>query len=383
MTSDWITLAGMGIVTLVTFHGCAQTAPAAHTGVERAPFGAMPDGRAVEIFTLRNANGIEARITNYGGIITSLETPDRDGRMADILLGFDSLAPYLAGTPYFGSIIGRYGNRIGGGQFELGGETYTLATNDGANHLHGGETGFDKVLWDAEPFDNDSARGVILRYTSPDGEEGYPGTLQTTVTYTLNDNDELTVDYLATTDTATPVNLTQHSYFNLGGAASGSILDHQLMIAAAAYTPVDSTLIPTGEIVSVEGTPFDFRNATAIGDRIDAGHPQLVAGGGYDHNFVLDRAGDGLELAARVTHPGTGRVLEIHTTEPGIQFYSGNFLDGTITGKDGHAYGHRGGFCLETQHYPDSPNKPSFPSTVLRPGEEYRTRTVFTFGVAN
>jgi aldose 1-epimerase len=352
------------------------------SALERDTFGIMEDGRSAEVFTLSNANGIEARVTNFGGIILSLTTPDRAGRMADIVLGFDSLAPYLAGTPYFGAIIGRYGNRIAWGSFAIDGDTFSLAKNNGPNHLHGGVRGFDKVLWDAEPFANETGQGLILRYTSPDGEEGYPGTLQATVTYTLTDENELIVDYVATTDKATPVNLTQHSYFNLSGAGSGDILGHELLIAASAYTPVDSTLIPTGEITPVEGTPFDFRTPTAIGARIDADDPQIRNGPGYDHNFVLDRTGEGLQLAARVTDPGSGRTLEIRTMEPGLQFYSGNFLDGTITGKGGHGYGHRSGFCLETQHYPDSPNQPSFPSTILRPGEEYRTRTVFAFGVA-
>jgi aldose 1-epimerase len=348
----------------------------------------MADGRGVELFTLRNANGIELEVTNYGGIITSLRTPDRNGAMGDIVLGFETIEPYVAGTPYFGAIIGRYGNRIGDGRFTLEGETHQLTMNDGPNHLHGGAKGFDKVVWEAEPFEDEVGRGVVFRYTSPAGEEGYPGTLQATVTYTLTDADELIVDYLGTADAATPVNLTQHSYFNLAAPGSGAgsggtdILGHELTINASTYTPVNETLIPTGEIASVEGTPFDFRQATAIGARIEADHPQLAAGGGYDHNWVLDRTGGGLELAARVVEPTSGRTLEIRTTEPGIQFYSGNFLDGTITGKDGVTYVHRSGFCLETQHYPDSPNKPSFPSTILRPGEEYRSRTVFSFDVA-
>ena len=305
------------------------------------------------------------------------------GKSGDIVLGFDSLAPYLAGTPYFGALIGRYGNRIGGARFELDGNTHELPANDGGNHLHGGERGFDKVVWSAEPFERATERGLVLKYTSPDGEQGYPGTLNATVTYTLTDGNELVVEYQATTDQPTPVNLTQHSYFNLAGDGAGNILGHELMIAASHYTPVDSTLIPTGEIAPVAGTPFDFRTATPIGARIAGDHVQLKYGLGYDHNWVLDRTGEGLELAARVVEPTSGRTLEIRTTEPGIQFYSGNFLDGTITGKAGHVYAHRTGFCLETQHYPDSPNQPSFPTTILRPGEEYRTRTVFTFGVAN
>jgi aldose 1-epimerase len=398
MNRDRKSVLAIGIATMAAVAGCGDVEPAttsesaaAEAVVERAPFG-MADGRAVELVTLRNGNGIELKATNYGGIITSLMTPDRNGVMGDIVLGFETIEPYVAGTPYFGAIIGRYGNRIGGARFTLDGETHQLTVNDGPNHLHGGAKGFDKVVWDAESFENDVGRGVTFRYTSPAGEEGYPGTLQATVTYTLTEANELIVDYLATTDRATPVTLTQHSYFNLAapgsgaGAGAGSggtdILGHELTINASGYTPVNETLIPTGEIASVEGTPFDFREATAIGARIDADHPQLAAGGGYDHNWVLDRTGDGLELAARVVEPTSGRTLEIRTTEPGIQFYSGNFLDGTITGRNGVTYVHRGGFCLETQHYPDSPNEPSFPSTILRPGEEYRSRTVFSFGVA-
>jgi aldose 1-epimerase len=381
MKTNRIIVSTAGIVNLAIVSGCADGRTAVGGAVQRASFGTA-DGQPVELFTLRNANGIEARVTNYGGVIVSLMTPDRAGQMADIVLGFDSLAPYVAGTPYFGALIGRYGNRIAGGRFTLDGETYTLATNNEPNHLHGGVRGFDKVVWDAEPFENGAERGLILRYTSPDGEEGYPGTLQTTVTYTLTDDNELIVDYRATTDKATPVNLTQHSYFNLAGTSNGDILDHELTIAASAFTPVDATLIPTGQIAPVEGTPFDFRAPTAIGSRIQTDDAQLRNGLGYDHNFVLDRSGEGLELAARVTHAGSGRTLEIRTTEPGLQFYSGNFLDGTITGKGGRVYRHRSGLCLETQHFPDSPNQPSFPSTILRPGEEYRTRTVFAFGVA-
>jgi len=381
MRKNSILLIGVGLVSLTMANGCAQ-AQAPKAGVESAAFGTTADGKAIEIFTLRNAKGVEARVMNYGGIIVSLKTPDRAGKLDDIVLGFDSLAPYLKGTPYFGAIIGRYGNRIGHARFALDGKTYELAKNDGPNHLHGGVRGFDKVVWAAEPFERATERGLVLKYTSPDGEEGYPGTVAATVTYTLNDANELAVDYAATTDKPTPVNLTQHSYFNLAGAGSGDILGHQLMIAASNVTPVDSTLIPTGLLAPVAGTPFDFRTPTAIGARINVADVQLKNGKGYDHNWVLDRKGAGLELAAKVTEPTSGRTLEVRTTEPGLQFYSGNFLDGTIKGKGGRVYGHRSGFCLETQHYPDSPNQPSFPSTILRPGQEYRTHTVFAFGVA-
>lgn len=354
-------------------------APARGTAVVSERFGTMPDGSAVDAYTLKNAAGIEVKAMAYGGIITSLKVPDRSGNLGDIVLGFDRLDGYLEEHPFFGAIIGRYGNRIGNAQFTLDGRTYTLAKNNGPNHLHGGLKGFDKVLWTmaAVPGQN----GVTFTRTSPDGEEGYPGNLAVKVTYTLTDDNKLIVDYEATTDKATPVNLTQHSYFNLAGEGSGDILGHELTINADRYTPVDDTLIPTGEIASVEGTPFDFRKPTAIGARINADHPQLKAGRGYDHNWVLNRSGEGLQLAARVVEPKTGRTLEVSTLEPGMQFYAGNFLDGSITGKGGHVYAHRTGFCLETQHYPDSPNKPDFPSTILRPGQQYKTRTVFTFGV--
>ena len=326
------------------------------------------------------AQGIEIKAITYGGIITSLRVPDRAGKTDDIVLGFDTLDGYLTDHPFFGAIIGRYGNRIGKAQFTLDGRTYKLAANNGPNHLHGGNKGFDKVLWTAEP--DAGANAIAFTRTSPDGEEGYPGNLRVRVTYTLTDANELIVEYRATTDKATPVNLTQHSYFNLAGHASGDILAHELMLNADRYTPVDDTLIPTGELASVQGTPFDFRKPTSIGARIDTDHPQLKAGKGYDHNWVLNRKGAGLQPAARVTEPKSGRTLGISTTEPGIQFYAGNFLDGKIKGKGGAVYAHRTGFCLETQHFPDSPNKPTFPSTTLSPGREYRTRTVFTFGVA-
>ncbi|MCE8019381.1 galactose mutarotase [Halomonas sp. MCCC 1A11036] len=372
-------------------HGSAEDISdgATERGVDKSVFGQLPDGRQVDVYRFTNANGIEMRVTNYGGIILSLKTPDIEGKFDDVVLGFDSLEAYLSdeyrqANPYFGALIGRYGNRIAGGEFSLDGETYTLATNNGSNHLHGGEQGFDRVLWQAEPFESEEGAGLVLRYTSEDGEEGYPGKLETEVTYTLTDANEFIVDYQATTDKATPVNLTQHSYFNLAGEGRGSILDHHLTIHADAFTPVDETLIPTGEIRSVEGTPFDFTQATAIGERIEQDNEQLTFGKGYDHNFVLaEQTASSSEpvLAARVWEPESGRLLEITTTEPGIQFYSGNFLAGDLTGKRGQAYEHRSGFALETQHYPDSPNQADFPSTILEPGETYRSRTIYRFSV--
>ncbi len=350
-------------------------------GMTREPFGTAPDGQAVELFTLTNLHGIELKVTNYGGIVVSLKTPDRDGHPGDIVLGYPGLQGYLDDSPYFGAIVGRYGNRIGHARFELDGKAFMLAANDGANHLHGGRKGFDKVVWEAEPFEDEAGVGVVFRYTSLDGEEGYPGTLQVTVIYTLTSSDSWVVDYLATTDRATPVNLTQHSYFNLANGGSSDILSHELVIAADQFTPVDSALIPSGETVPVDGTPFDFRIPHAVGERIAATDAQIGFGRGYDHNWILNGTQvDGMTLAARVYEPSTGRTLEVLTTEPGVQFYSGNFLDGSITGKDRTAYGPRSGFCLETQHFPDSPNKEGFPSTILRPGEQYHSRTVFRFG---
>jgi aldose 1-epimerase len=306
-----------------------------------------------------------------------MRSPDRDGKLADVVLGFDTLAGYLGTHPYFGALIGRYGNRIANGKFTLGGETYTLATNNGPNALHGGIKGFDKVLWTAEPAAGGAS--LVLRYVSQDGEEGYPGTLSTKVSYTLGDDNALRIDYEATTDKPTVVNLTSHSYFNLKDGGASPILDHEIMIAASRYTPVDATLIPAGEIAPVEATPFDFRTATAIGARIEADDEQIKFGLGYDHNFALDRTGDGLVLAARVYEPTTGREMEVHSTEPGVQFYTGNFLDGSVVGKGGVAYQKRAAFCLETQHFPDSPNHPDFPSTVLEPGQTYRSTTVYKF----
>lgn len=349
-------------------------------GVTHAAFGKTSDGQSVEIYTLTNANGVELKAITYGGIIASLKVPDRSGKFADIVLGYDTLGGYLKDSPYFGAIVGRYGNRIAKGQFTLNGKTYKLATNNGPNHLHGGVKGFDKVVWNATSKSSADGVGVVFSRTSPDGEEGYPGNVQASVTYTLTDKNDLVVDYRATTDKATPINLTQHSYFNL--AADGrDILGHELTINADRYTPVDDTLIPTGELAGVAGTPFDFRRSTAIGARINANHVQLKNGKGYDHNWVLNRTGNGLQHAVRVVEPKSGRTIDIATTEPGVQFYSGNFLDGTIRGKDGHVYEHRSGFCLETQHYPDSPNHPNFPSAILQPGQTYSSKTVFTFGV--
>lgn len=359
------------------FSACNTQSPQTPVdGPTSESFGQTPEGTPVHTHLLRNANGIELRATNYGGIITSLRTPDADGNLADIVLGFDDLQSYADQTVYFGAIIGRFGNRIAEGRFELDGETHQLTVNDGPNHLHGGDNGFHKVVWDAEPFEGDGERGIVFTYTEPDGTEGYPGTLRTRVTYTLTDDDELILDYEATTDRATPINLTQHTYFNLAGHDSGDILSHELMIDADHITPVGETLIPTGELQPVDNTAFDFREPTAIGDRIDADDQQMRYGQGYDHNFVLN--GSGLRLVASVYEPTSGRVLEVLTEEPGVQFYSGNFLAGEA-GKDGAEYGLRTGFCLETQHYPDSPNQPNFPSTILQPDETYQTRTIYKF----
>ena len=352
--------------------------------VSRAPFGRLPDGREVELFTMRNAHGIEVRAMTYGAIITSIRTPDRTGQIADITLGFDSLDGYVAGSPYFGAIVGRYANRIADGRFTLDGVTYQLARNNGPNNLHGGVRGFDKVLWTAAPFERDDAVGVTFSYESPDGEEGFPGAVSVRVAYTLTATDELIVDFDASTTKATPLNLSQHTYWNLHGDGRGDILDHVLTLDASAFTPVDSTLIPTGNIASVAGTPFDFRRPTAIGSRITESDAQLRFGRGYDHNWVLDRdrrvgGVEALVHAARLEDPSSGRVLDVSTTEPGIQFYSGNFLDGTITGKAGQTYRLRSGLCLETQHFPDSPNHPNFPPSVLRPSERYHSSSVFKF----
>jgi aldose 1-epimerase len=337
------------------------------------------DGKEVFLYTLRNASGMEARITNYGGILVSLTVPDRLNKPGDVVLGYDSLSSYVKATPYFGAIVGRYGNRIGKAHFTLDGKEYALKANDGPNTLHGGLKGFDKVVWDADESTPATKASLVLSYVSRDGEEGYPGNLKASVVYTLTDSNELRIDYAATTDMPTVLNLTHHSYFNLAGPGSGDILSHELTLNADRFTPIDSGLITTGALEPVEGTPMDFRTPTAIGARIGTMDDQLKFGRGYDHNWVLNRTGDGLSLAARVAEKTSGRVMEVWTTQPGVQFYSGNFLDGSNIGKGGKAYAYRTGFCLETQHFPDSPNKPSFPSTVLRPGENFASTTVYKF----
>ncbi|TFW27797.1 galactose mutarotase [Massilia arenosa] len=385
--------------------------------IEKAPFGRAPDGSEVSLYTLRNAHGVTVKITNFGGIITEIQAPDRDGNSANITLGFKELDPYTDRSPYFGALIGRYGNRIARGHFTLDGVDYRLTVNNGPNHLHGGQHGFDKLVWDSRPSEKPGVAALNLHLLSKNGKEGYPGNLDVKVCYVLTNDNELHIHFTATTDEATPVNLTNHTYFNLAGR--GTILDHELMICADRYTPVDENLIPTGELAPVEGTPFDFRTPRRIGERVDADDAQLRYAGGYDHNFVLGRAAasssaqqsqavssaeldgltkdslpdepgtvasadlDGLgepghaplKLVARAIEPTSGRVLEVYSQEPGVQFYSGNFLDGSL------GFPFRGGFCLEPQHFPDSPNKPQFPSTILRPGEVYKTTMKFRFSV--
>jgi aldose 1-epimerase len=368
-------MVGILVLTLVSFSLNTE----AKMGIEKQPFGKTPDGTSVDLYTLTNDNGMVVKIMNYGGTVTSLIVPDRNGKMGDVVLGYDNLDGYLKNNPYFGSIIGRYANRIAKGRFILNGIEYKLAQNNGENHLHGGIKGFDKVVWNAKEVKTGNGVGVELSYLSKDGEEGYPGNLSVTVTYILTNNNELKINYLATTDKDTVVNLTHHSYFNLAGAGEGDILGHELMINADKFTPVDKNLIPTGELRSVKGTPMDFTQPTPIGARINQEDEQLIFGKGYDHNWVLNLVDGALTRVARVYEPKTGRVMEVFTTEPGMQFYSGNFLDGTITGKGGKVYYQRYGFCLETQHFPDSPNKPQFPSTVLKPGQTYKTTTIYQF----
>ncbi|MYN06222.1 aldose epimerase family protein [Pseudoduganella aquatica] len=344
--------------------------------ITEAPFGATTDGVEVQLYTLANRNGTTVKITNYGGIITELHVADRDGRLADVTHGFDSVAPYCGDVPYFGALIGRYGNRIKHGRFELDGRTVLLDVNDGENHLHGGALGFHKQVWDATPLVAQDSVALKLVYLSRDGEQGYPGNLRVEVVYELNNANELSVRYKAETDQATPVNLTQHAYFNLAG--HGDILGHELAIHADRYTPIDGKSIPLGELAPVAGTPFDFRAAQTVGSRINAQDVQLANGKGYDHNWVLNGQDGELELAATLRDPQSGRVLELYTREPGLQFYSGNFLDGSLKGK-GRSYEYRTGLCLEPQHHPDSPNHPEWPSTILRPGETYFTETLYRF----
>lgn len=358
-----------------------QTASTAMTPTATS-FGKTTDGTEVQLYTLTNAHGLQAKITNYGGTLTSLLVPDKSGKLGDIVLGFDNVSgyqspEYVKSGPYFGALIGRYGNRIKGGKFTLDGKQYTLATNNGANHLHGGIKGFDKVVWQAQPGNSADGQNLTLTYTSKDGEEGYPGNLQIQVVYTLTNDDALRIDYSATTDKATPVNLTNHSYFNLNHGTTKDVLSHQVTLNADRYTVVDAGLIPTGELRPVKGTPFDFTTPHTIGERI------AQVEGGYDHNWVLKASGNagGLHEAAMVYEPTSGRTMTISTDQPGVQFYTGNFLDGTLTGKGGTQYVKNGGFCLETQHFPDSPNQPKFPNTILKPGETMRSTTVHQFGV--
>jgi aldose 1-epimerase len=361
------------------FLGAAMTTTSPAAEIERRPFGKLADGTLVEQFTLRSARGLEAHVISYGGIIVSLLVPDGKGGKVDVVLGFDTLDEYVKSNPFFGCLVGRYANRIAKGRFTLDGKEYRLVTNNGPNHLHGGTRGFDKVVWKATPRVVGDEQSLELTYVSPDGEEGYPGTLTTTVTYTVTKDDALKIDYHATTDKPTVLNLSQHSYFNLRGAGDGDVMGHEIEIAAKRFTPVDASLIPTGELRAVAGTPLDFIKSRVIGERIAAKDEQLAYGEGYDFNYVLDSGGGALALAARVKDPASGRTMEVRTTEPAVQFYTGNHMPKTIVGKGKKTYGFRQGFCLETQHFPDSPNHPAFPSVRLDPGKDYRQTTVYRF----
>ena len=365
-------------LTLAVIPGFAM-AGFAKPKITHKPFGKTADGKAVEIYTLTNSKGSEAQIITYGGTVVSLKVPDKSGKLGDVVLGFDSVADYEKHTSYMGALIGRYGNRIAKGRFTLNGNPYVLAVNNGENHLHGGLKGYDKVVWTARPSTDANGANLELTYLSPDGEEGYPGNLNIKVVYSLTEKNELKIVYSAITDKDTVVNLTHHSYFNLAGAGRGDILGHELRLNANKFTPTDSGSIPTGELRDVKGTPFDFTQATAIGLRINQDDQQLKYGQGYDHNYVLNKTGNGLSLAATVYEPKSGRVMEVFTTEPGLQFYTGNFLDVSVTGKSGQSYLKNTGFCLESQHYPDSPNKPKFPSTTLKKGQRYSTTTIYKF----
>lgn len=358
--------------------------PKSYFAIEEGTYGKLPSGETVKHFTLKSPSGMEVGVTNYGAVITSWLAPNKAGRYENVVIGFDSVDGYIKNPSYFGAVVGRYGNRIANGQFSIDGVDYQLAINNSPNNLHGGDQGFDKVLWETKEFVNDSSVGLVLTYFSKDMEEGFPGNLTTQVTYTLTGDDALAIDYYATTDRTTHVNLTQHSYFNLSGNVSRDVLGHKLMINAGEITPVDATLIPTGSLMPVDGTPLDFREATVIGERINDDHSQIKFGHGYDHNWVLDSTGidkNGLTLAAVLTDSISGRKMEVFTQEPGIQFYSGNFMNAETMGNGGVVFDYRHGLCLETQHFPDTPNQPQFPSTLLNPGEEYRTRTIYKFGV--
>jgi aldose 1-epimerase len=368
----------MNLKLSIVLNICALMVPSAlaKSGITSQEFGTMTDGQHVQIYKLTNKNGMEAEISNFGGVVQTLKVPDKSGKFADVVLGYDKLDGYVTDKSSFGALIGRYGNRIAKGKFTLDGQTYTLATNDGPNHLHGGIKGFNKKVWSAK----ESGNSLVLNYLSKDGEEGYPGNLNVTVTYTLTDDNQLKIQYDATTDKPTVLNLTNHSYFNLSGQDAGEILGHELTLHADKFTPVDKTLIPTGDLREVKGTPFDFTKSTAIGARINGSDEQLKFGRGYDHNFVLN---GGItktpRMAAEVYDSKSGRVMQVLTTEPGVQLYTGNFLDGTVHGKGGHVYNYRTALCLETQHYPDSPNHSNFPSTELKPGQKYHTVTIFKF----
>jgi aldose 1-epimerase len=370
-----LTLAGLGMACLA---GCASMSKSTGT-ISPAPFGKTADGTPVEIYTLRNARGCEARIMTYGGIVVSLKVPDKNGNFGDVVLGYDKLDDYVKNNPFFGALVGRYGNRIAKGKFTLDGKEYTLAPNNAPNNLHGGPLGFDKRVWKATTLLTADGPALQLTLLSKDGDQGFPGNLKVTATYTLTADNGLRLDYTATTDKTTLCNLTQHSYFNLAG--KGDVLNHLVFINADKLTPVDNTLIPTGELKPVAGTPFDFRTATAIGARINADDEQIKFGSGYDHNWVVNKPLGKLGLVARVTEPTTGRAMEVWSTEPGVQFYTGNFLDGSITGKGGWVYQKRNGFCFEPQHYPDSPNHPQFPSAELKPGQIYQNTIIYKFSV--
>jgi aldose 1-epimerase len=381
MKNQLLCTTALALASAAFLAGCCCTGHHGAAAITEAPFGTDSSGAQVTLYTLRSAGGAQATICNYGGLLTTLKVPDRSGNLGDVVLGYDQLSGYLKSSPYFGALIGRFGNRIALGKFTLDGQEYTLATNNPPNTLHGGWKGFDKVVWQARPFESPTGPALELTYVSKDGEEGYPGTLSVKAVYTMEADNSLRLEFTATTDKDTIVNLTAHSYFNLAG--KGDVLNHTVMIPADKFTPVNSTLIPTGELKPVEGTPFDFRTPTTIGARIDAKDEQIGFGPGYDHNWVINKPAGEMGLMARVSEPTTGRVLEIYSTEPGLQFYSGNFLDGSITGKGGWTYQLHNAFVMEPQHFPDSPNQPNFPSTVLHPGETYHNTILYKFSVQN